>query len=543
MREIYDAVILGAGHNSLILQAYLGRSGLSTICVEPRAVAGGGLATVEHPSSSGFCHNIHSFYHRGLTRLPWYGDLNLRQHGAEYIEPELNVALITQDGRALQWWTQFEKTVESFAQFSRRDANALRRWCDRFRPIVQNILVPEAQAPPLPLDQRRAILSETEEGRLLLKVSELSPLEFVRQEFEHPAIQSGLLFFNGLREVDLRCRGFGHHIPALLASGRMAQMCVGGSRRLADALVAAVREAGGEIALQTTPKRIQIEDGHAVGVETMEGAFIRARHLVASGLNPHQTFLDLIEPHQLPAAVAEKARSFQYNLIAPLFALNVNLREAPHYAAADRSPELKDAFMVILGLDRPEQFEDIVRHHEAGSIPPTVMWGTCPTRFDASQAPPGGHTAFMWEKTPYRLEADPQNWDRTKEEHGRALLRKWSEYAPNLASAVLESFTASPLDVERTLPNMKHGDLLVGAFNHGQVGFHRPFAGAGHYRGILKGLYLCGSCCHPGGNVTGLPGYNCAQVILTDLGIAAPWTPPPITEQWKRNFVLTTNSH
>jgi len=35
----------------------------------------------------------------------------------------------------------------------------------------------------------------------------------------------------------------------------------------------------------------------------------------------------------------------------------------------------------------------------------------------------------------------------------------------------------------------------------------------------VEGLYLCGSCCHPGGNVTGLPGYNSAQVIKADLGL------------------------
>ena len=59
--------------------------------------------------------------------------------------------------------------------------------------------------------------------------------------------------------------------------------------------------------------------------------------------------------------------------------------------------------MVIMGLDHVDQFSDIVRHHEAGTIPPTVMWGACPTLFDPSQAPPGRHTAFMWEKLPYRV--------------------------------------------------------------------------------------------------------------------------------------------
>jgi phytoene dehydrogenase-like protein len=73
---------------------------------------------------------------------------------------------------------------------------------------------------------------------------------------------------------------------------------------------------------------------------------------------------------------------------------------------------------------------------------------------------------------------------------------------------------------------------LVGAFTNGQIGFHRPFPGAGSYRSHLPGLYLCGSSSHPGGNITGLPGYNSAQVILSDLGIDAEWTPRPVTARF-----------
>jgi phytoene dehydrogenase-like protein len=184
--------------------------------------------------------------------------------------------------------------------------------------------------------------------------------------------------------------------------------------------------------------------------------------------------------------------------------------------------------MVILGLDHVDQFPDIVRHHEAGTIPPTVMWGACPTLFDPSQAPAGCHTAFMWEKLPYRLFGDPANWDRLGEPHGRDMLRLWQRHAPNLADAVIDTFTRTPLDVERCLPNMREGDLLVGAFANGQVGHDRPFAGAGGYRTHIAGLYLCGSSSHPGGNITGLPAYNAAQVLLADLGIRADWLPAPI---------------
>jgi phytoene dehydrogenase-like protein len=514
----YDGIILGAGHNSLILQSYLGKAGLKVLSLDRRDSAGGGLTTVEDPRHPGFLHNTHSFFHRALNRMPWYRDLELERHGAVYIEPELNVALLLRSGDALEWWRDFEKTAGSFARFSGKDAGVLRRWRERFLPIVQEILIPESQSPPLPVDRRRALLERTPEGRLLLEVGALSPLEFVLKEFEHPVIQAGLLFFNGLREVDLREKGLGHHIPALLASPGKAQMCLGGSASLARALVAAVRESGGDIMLDTTPKRIIVENGRAVGVETTSGDVIRARHFVASSLNPQQTFLDLLDETAVPKDWRDKARNFRYNLLAPLFALNVNLNEPPRYRACERNPHLERAFMVILGLDHVGQFSDIVANHEAGTIPPTVMWGSCPTIFDPSQAPPGGHTAFMWEKLPYRLHGDPASWDREKEHHGRRMLDLWTEFAPNLKDAVLDWFTGSPLDTERTFPNMREGDLLVGAFTNGQVGDNRPFPGAGHYRGHLDGLYLCGSSCHPGGNITGLPGYNCAQVILAALG-------------------------
>jgi len=517
----HDGIIVGSGHNSLVLQATLCKAGLDVVCLERRDIAGGGLATMEDPRYPGFLHNTHSFYHRAITDMPWYNDLELDRHGARYIEPELNVVLLLKDGSALEWWTDFERTAASFEQFSSKDADTLRRWRDDFQPIVRNILGPEAQAPPLPPDERQALLEATPEGRMLLEVSRLSPLEFVKQEFENPVIQAGLLFFNGLREVDLRVKGFGHHIASLLASERKAQMCLGGSAALARALVSAVEEHGGEVKLQVEPKRFLVEGGRAVGVETVDGEVYRARKFVASGLNPHQTLLDLLDEGDLSKEERRKVDGFEYNLIAPLFALNLNLREAPQYRHVESAPHLKDAFMVIMELDHMDSYVEMVECHERGEIPPSIMWGTCPSQFDPSQAPDGFHTAFMWSKVPYALRGNASNWDTERDAHGKRLLDTWTEHAPNLSGAVIDSFVRSPLDVERTFPNMRHGDLLIGAFTNGQIGYNRPFPGAGHYRTAVDGLYLCGSCCHPGGNITGLPGYNCAQVVKADVGVAS----------------------
>jgi phytoene dehydrogenase-like protein len=527
MNPPFDGIILGAGHNGLVLQAYLSRCGVTTLSVDRAPIPGGGLKTIDNPRLPGFRHNPHSFFHRAVTAMPWYRDLELERHGVRYIEPKLNVAMVLRDGRALEWWTDTDRTVATFAEFSRHDAAALRGLVEEFKPIVQKILLPEAQSPPLEPGLRRRLLERTVLGRRLLEISALSPLEFVTRHFENDTVRAGLLFFNGLREVDLRLKGFGHSIPALLASRPMAQMAIGGSASLADKLVADIAAHGGEVRCGVELRRILVQNGRASGIELTTGEQIHASRFVASGLNPRQTFLDLLPAEAVPVAVRNAAAQFQYNLLAPLFGLHVALDEPPRYAAAAARPELNEAFMILIGLERFDQFHEIVAAHERSEIPATVAWGACPTLFDPSQAPPGKHTAFLWEKLPYALRGDPLRWTKEKDAHAARLLELWRERAPNLGHDIIQhQFVLTPADTETTLPNMHRGDLLVGSFANNQVGYNRPFAGAGCYRTPVPGLYLCGGSTHPGGNITGLCGYNAARVIAADLAKPIWWNPP-----------------
>ena len=93
----------------------------------------------------------------------------------------------------------------------------------------------------------------------------------------------------------------------------------------------------------------------------------------------------------------------------------------------------------------------------------------------------------MWEKVPYALWGSPANWEIEKENHGKSLLNLLARFASNLTQhAVINSFVQSPVDTERTLPNMKFGDLLVGSFANNQVSYNRPFPGAGEYKTPVK---------------------------------------------------------
>ncbi len=522
MPDSYDGIVIGAGHNALVLHAYLARAGLSCVTLERAERPGGGLATIEWPEGSGFRHNVHSFFHRGIDGMPWFEELELARFGVRYLEPELNVSVVLRDGRTLEWWRDPERTLASIERFSARDAATVARWLEEFRPIAREILAVEASSTPLAPAERRAYLERSSAGRRLLEAERESPLERLGREIESEVVRAGLLFFNGLREIDLRARGFGPAVPALLASGRMAQLCVGGSASLARGLVAAIESVGGEVRCGVELERILVSGGRAVGVRLRSGEEIQARRFVASGVNPQQTLLDLIAPEDRPRRIGRRARGFRYNRIAPLFGLHLGLSEPPELTAYDGAAV--HPLMFVLGLEGTGDVEAMLKAHDAGARPPFLAWGATPTRFDESQAPRGRHTAFLWQKVPYALLGNPSQWEREAEAHADQLLARWAEFAPNLvrAGVIEHRFHRTPLDTVRSLPNQANGDLLVGSLAGGQVGYHRPFAGAGQYRTPLEGLYLCGGSTHPGGNITGLCGHNAARVVAADLGLRLP---------------------
>ena len=133
------------------------------------------------------------------------------------------------------------------------------------------------------------------------------------------------------------------------------------------------------------------------------------------------------------------------------------------------------------------------------------MGGACPTVFDPTQAPAGSHTAFMWEKLPYRLHGHPDNWDRAGEEHGKVMLALWRRHAPNLEDAVIDWFTRSPRDVARSLPNMRDGDLPHRRLHQRPGRVPPAVLRGGLYRTHIPGLYLADPAATPAETSPGFP--------------------------------------
>jgi phytoene dehydrogenase-like protein len=530
MRDEYDGIVLGAGHNGLILQAYLCRAGLRVLALERLPQAGGPLVTDPDPRLPGVHHNVHAVFLRGISGMPWFRDLELARHGVRVLDPELNLAQVTRDGRMLGLSLDLERTLESLAAFSVADARTYRDLHERYRPVIDAIVAPERAAPPWPAARRRALLERSRVGRLALATEAFSAREFVERHFEHPVIRAALLHVSLIRDVDIHAPGHGLVVPSIIAGDPKAQLCAGGSARLAGALVKDVEEHGGTIVTGADVSRIVVDRARAAAVELQGGERIAARAFIALALNPHQ-LLELVGPQHVPVDFARQAREYRYSDVGPLFGVNVALREPPAYRAAGRYPELQRAGLTVLGLDDPEELHELARGQRPmlGSI-----WGTTVTAHDPSQAAGDIATAVMWQKVPYALDGDPRHWETRKAAHAETILARWREFAPNVdRDNILSMLALSPVDTERRFPNFRRADLGVGWAGPGQLGDERPFPGAGAYAMPLPGLYLCGAATHPGGNITGLPGHNAALVIARDIGLTPWWAPVDPGRRWQ----------
>ena len=120
MREPYDVVIVGAGHNGLVAAFYLARAGLRTFVVERRSIVGGACTTEEF--APGFKASPGAYVLSMLRGAIWR-DLRLRERGLTVDEggPSLNVY---PDGSTFVLEAEPERALDPIRARSVADARA-----------------------------------------------------------------------------------------------------------------------------------------------------------------------------------------------------------------------------------------------------------------------------------------------------------------------------------------------------------------------------------------------------------------------------------
>ncbi|MDP6618977.1 MAG: NAD(P)/FAD-dependent oxidoreductase [Nitrospinota bacterium] len=522
----FDGVIVGGGHNSLTLGAYLAKAGLRIAVVERNPEIGGGCTT-EEVTLPKFRHNLHSNFYIGIEDAPIHRDLELHRYGFRHVLPPVQHAAVFRDGTAAVIHRDPQKTYNSFARFSKKDADTFRTLHDRYAVRMRGLINSLLYSLPLsPAELRERIKGE--EGSEFLGYAGLSMNEAVDQHFEEERIRVLFkLHQHAITVEDLP--GTGLFFPLVLSNCTRLSLPVGGSLAFPLALGRVIEGHGGALLRGKHVRRIVVQDGEARGVEVEDGSIIEAARFVASGIDAPQTMRLAGEEH-FPREVVEKLRNWNWGCYS-LATLHLALDEAPRYASERFGPDVGKAYNLFVGAEDSGEIQQILKEVEEGRFPSKPMGnGACNTLFDPGYAPEGKHIAFWWPFAPYNFkEGGPEAWDGRRKELTERSLEAWRRYAPNLTNKNVQgTYLFTPLDIARRNINMVEGSPRVGAYHPDQLGINRPHPELAHFRTPVKGLYLCGSSNH-GGGVNGGPGYNAANVVAEDLGIQRWWTPmaPP----------------
>ncbi|MGD9034364.1 MAG: NAD(P)/FAD-dependent oxidoreductase, partial [Desulfobacteraceae bacterium] len=289
MTAKYDVIVLGAGPNGLEAGAYLSKAGLKVCVLERRFESGGGLAT-EEVTIPDFYHNTHANYMMMVDYAPVYKDMELEEkYRCKHLLPSLVVALPLSDGRSIGIYNDLEKTCQSIAQFSQRDADSYRELYHLAEKCVDLFIAPATYVPPTPVLDQLVALQATEIGKTILEYSERTAVDIVNEYFENEHVRALMLFLGCHWGVRYDMAGIGYLVLLYINRASNYRLCLGGSHTVAQALNKIVHENGGVVLNNQRVKRILTENGTATGVELNNGSVIEVEKAIVSSLDPAQT--------------------------------------------------------------------------------------------------------------------------------------------------------------------------------------------------------------------------------------------------------------
>jgi len=523
-----DVAIIGAGHNGLTCAAYLARAGLSVALFERRNIYGGTAVTEEfHP---GF-RNSTASYTVSLLHPQVIHDLHLPAHGLRIVERPLLNYLVEGEGHGLRIGPTGADTLRTLAARSPRDAErhgAYQAQLETGVALLKGLLT---RTPPTDLKRFGDLWSALAVGRAFRAL----PIESQRVVHELFTRSAGDLLDGWFEDAGLKAvYGFDsivgnyaspytpgsayvllHHCFGEV-NGRRGVWghAIGGMGAITQAMAREAEAHGARIETDASVKRIVVENSRAIGLELDNGRAIRARHIVAN-VNPRFLYLQLLDAADVPPEI--RARMQRYRAGSASFRMNVALSELPRFDASGSAGSDIHRSGILIGptLQYMDRAHLDARAHGMSREPVIEM--LIPSTLDDSLAPPGQHVASLFCQHFAPTLPDGRSWEEERQLAADLIIDTVTRYAPNFRRSIIGVLALSPSDLEQRF-GLPSGDIFHGALGLDQLWAARPLLGFGDYRTCVAGLYLCGSGAHPGGGVTGLPGRNCATVMLHDRG-------------------------
>ncbi len=523
-----DAVIIGAGHNGLVCACYLAARGMRVRLVERRDVVGGAAVTEEfHP---GF-RNSTASYTVSLLHPRIVRELRLAEHGLRIVERPFANFLPLPDGDSLKMGGGIAATQAEVARHSRRDADALPSYYARLERVADVLRELLLETPPnvgggigdllQAWKAARRFRALDREGRQdVLDLFTMSAGDWLERWFESEPVKAALgfdavignfasPFAQGSAYVLLH-EAFGEINGHKGAWGH----AIGGMGAITQALATEARRRGAEITVGAPVGEVIVGDqGRATGVRLADGTELTAR-VVIGNVNPRLLLTQLVNAADRSRFDLQRFANFQCE--SATFRMNVALSELPDFLAQPgtaRQPHHGSGIVMAPSLGYMERAYADARADGWSAAPIVEM--LIPSTLDSTLAPDGRHVASLFcQHFRYALPLG-RHWDDAREAVADLVIDTVGRYAPNFPRAVIARQIHSPLDLERKF-GLVGGDIFHGKLSLNQLFSARPQLGSADYRTPIPGLYLCGAGTHPGGGVTGVPGFNAAREIWRD---------------------------
>jgi phytoene dehydrogenase-like protein len=470
-----DAVVVGAGPNGLAAALRLSAAGLRVRVVEAAEKPGGGTRT-EELMRPGFHHDVCSIVQPMAAAAPFFREFDPASRGVRLVHPEINFAHPLDGGGAALSFRSLEETAERLGA----DADAYRRL---FRPLVEHgtdvvdfFLTSQLRRPPTRSVPQIAHFGlnglpnvrwlahryfDTDEGRALLGGAAAHGMLDLSQP-----LTSALGMLLAM---------LGHHVGWPLIEG--------GSQQLADAMVRALEEQGGEVVTghEVTDLR-EFEAVPAVLLDTTPEAFVEM-----AGDRVHEGYRRWVSRYRHGAGVFK----IDWILSDPVPWINPDVRRAGTIHVAGTLDE------TIAGERAPNQGRLTDRPYVL-AVQPTVP--------DPTRAPEGGHIFWAYVHVPHGSDVDMTD----------AIEQQIERFAPGFRDTVVERVTKNAPAMERWNISYLGGDISNGQATLRQM-LARPVPRWNTYKTPVRGVYLASAATPPGPAVHGQCGDNAARVALREV--------------------------
>lgn len=526
-----DVIVIGAGHNGLVAANYIADSGEQVLVVEASPNVGGltssGYTIPEAPN-----HLIHHFSFDPFfwDSFPAAKQLRLEEdHGWKRTRVDPGLVYLHPGGESIAFWEDPARTAAEISHFSPKDGRAYLEFADLLMALSDILLSAGIMNParldarPLATVARHAVRWRKRLGDVM-EITIGTAANVIEQRFEHPIVLDAMHAVAGSMIPNTQ-DGSGLGFLWLANQHRHSHRHpTGGIQSLPDALTRRLRTRGGDVRLNAPVAEITVAGGRAGGVTIADGSLIRARKAIIAGCDPYTTFTKLLPREHVPDRIKAQMRALPvrcggYGQMKVDMAFGGQLQLSRHAKWRGDDVDLRRPMHVI---GTAEGVQRAFARSSAGLQPyddDYSFWTAIPTGVDPTQAPPGQDNFYGYVAT---APIEPEGgWTEDKKRAaGQSVVNKLAQFYDHLEELELGRQVATNEDFaargNMTAGNLTHVDMILS-----RGGPNRPARGLGGYLTPIAGLYLTGAGTHPGGGITGAPGYMTAREVIRDQRRAA----------------------